>query len=467
MLVSECESAEHLWKRVRDQPLDLIIAAEGLLPEPVASSITELRDLPDNPEVIVLSDLEDAEDRASLQAAGCYAVVSPGVADASLKEALGTLIERRQDAAISELRAEQESPGAALDDFSTQSPAMRQLLTLAKKVTRADTSLLILGETGVGKEWLARSIHSASPRSRSSFIAVNCAAVPENLLESELFGHEKGAFTGAVRARRGVFELAHRGTLFLDEIGDLPFHLQAKLLRAVQEKSIRRVGSEDDLRVDVRVVAATNQDLEGAMEEKRFRRDLFYRLSVMTLEVPPLRARREDIPPLVDTYFEGFRTELGRTDVEGLTPEATRALEAYSWPGNVRELINVLERAVLLCEGALISLDDLPEALTATRDGPRSAGSMPEQTIELDAGAWLDAPLETGRARLIEQFERIYLSSALERTEGNIGRTAKLAGIDPRTLYNKMKTYGMSKEDFKRRNPSTNPMSGAPRGMER
>jgi DNA-binding NtrC family response regulator len=450
VLVSEAETADRLWQQLAVQPPDLVIASETLLPSPIETSIAQLRALPDRAEVIMLSSREDPEGRAALQAAGCFATVSSTLADASMHEALRTLVERHRDAALNELRAEQEQRPSAFTDFSARSATMQELLRLARKVTRADTSLLILGETGVGKEWLARSIHSASRRSRSPFIAVNCAAVPESLLESELFGHEKGSFTGAIKARRGLFELAHEGTLFLDEIGDLPFHLQVKLLRVLQEKSVRRIGSEEDLTVDVRLMAATNQDLALAIAEKRFRQDLFYRLSVMTLEVPPLRHRREDVAPLVETYLERFRVELGRTDVEGLTEEALVTLEAYAWPGNVRELINVLERAVLLCEGSLITLDDLPQSITASAPAD-AARAEPARGMEVDLAAWIDLPLERGRDELVERFERMYLEEHLEDTAGNVSETAQRAGIDPRTLYNKMRAYGLRKEDFKRR----------------
>jgi DNA-binding NtrC family response regulator len=324
---------------------------------------------------------------------------------------------------------------------------MRRLLELARRVSNTDTSLLVLGETGVGKEWLARAIHSEGARSALPFIAVNCAAVPETLLESELFGHERGAFTGAVRARRGCFELAHRGTLFLDEIGDIPVHLQAKLLRALQEREIQRLGAESSMRVDVRVIAATNQNLEVAIEDGLFRPDLFYRLSVVTLTIPPLRERREDIVPLVENYLEDFRQQMGRLDIEGIEESALEAMCNYEWPGNVRELINVVERAILLCDGEVITHEHLPDAIAGglhpylQTEGSGDSSSAFEPLL---GGA-----LAEGRNQLVESFEREYLSRLLERTSGNIAETARTAGIDPRTLYNKMKAYDLRKEDFR------------------
>ncbi|MDX1382452.1 MAG: sigma-54 dependent transcriptional regulator [Thermoanaerobaculia bacterium] len=330
--------------------------------------------------------------------------------------------------------------------MTAHSPAMRELLQIAGKLVATDTTLLILGETGVGKEWLARAIHADGPRASGPFVAVNCAALPETLLESELFGHERGAFTGAARSHRGHFEIAHSGTLFLDEIGDLPPHLQVKLLRALQEKSIQRVGSERPITVDVRVMAATNQDLEEALAAGRFRRDLYYRLGVMTLTVPPLRERREDIEPLVRTYFERFRTQLARHDVAGLSAAALAALEAHSWPGNVRELINVVERAVLLCEGDRIEPEDLPADLAGA--GPTAGARHRRATVDVEA--WLRRPLPEGRRELVAAFEAAYLEKALASTRGNVGAAARAAGIEPRTMYNKMKLYGLAKESFKR-----------------
>jgi DNA-binding NtrC family response regulator len=322
---------------------------------------------------------------------------------------------------------------------------MKELLRVAKKVAAADTSLLILGETGTGKEWLGRAIHAEGPRASGPFIAVNPSALPEQLLESELFGHEKGAFTGASRARRGAFELAHGGTLFLDEIGDMPAHLQIKLLRVLQEREIKRLGSERSVAIDVRIMAATNQDLDAAIEDKSFRQDLYFRLSVMKLTLPPLRDRREDIPPLVETYVELYRRQLGRLDIEGTSFEAMRALETYGWPGNVRELINVIERSVLLCEGRLITLDDLPEEVAGAGAGDAPAGGPGE----LDFATWMDRPLPEAREAILGAFEASYLARLLAETNGSVGATATRAGVEPRTLYNKMKLYGLRKEDFK------------------
>jgi DNA-binding NtrC family response regulator len=340
---------------------------------------------------------------------------------------------------------------AELADFISSSPAMQRFMKTVYRVVDSDAPLLINGETGVGKERLARAIHAASRRSDGPFISVNCGAIPENLLESQLFGHEKGAFTGASRAQRGCFELAHRGIVFLDEITELPFHLQVKLLHVLQDYAIRPVGSEATIDVDVRVIAASNKSIEHEVKERRFRHDLYYRLSVVTLTVPPLRERREDIPGLASAFIGELAVRVGRR-IRGITGDALQRLSEYAWPGNVRELINVLERAVLLCEGAEVTSDDLPEEIRATvvslSDGA-AAGQTP--AMASDVGPWLGKPLREGREAAAEQFERAYLCALLRETQGRIAETARRAGIEPRSLFTKMRRYGLRKEDFKSR----------------
>jgi len=322
---------------------------------------------------------------------------------------------------------------------------MQELLDLARRVARADSSLLILGETGVGKEWLARAIHAEGARVDGPFIAVNCAAVPESLIESELFGNEKGAFTGSVRTRRGLFELAHGGTLFLDEVADLPIHLQAKLLRVLEERKIRRLGAERMIAIDVRIMAASNRDITQALRDGTFREDLYFRLGVVTLIVPPLRERREDIELLVHSYFERFVRQLGRPGL-AIREEALTAMQAYSWPGNVRELINVVERAVLLSPGPEIGVSDLPPALT----GPTAAGSavhvLANQAL---ADEQSRRPFKEARRAALLSWEVAYLRALLDRTNGQVGEAARQAGLDPRSLYAKMRQYELRKEDFR------------------
>jgi len=327
---------------------------------------------------------------------------------------------------------------------------MQIFLDLARRVVRAETTLLILGETGVGKERLARAIHEEGPRSRGRFMAVNCGALPESLLESELFGHEEGAFTGATRSRKGYFELAHRGTIFLDEVAEMPLHLQVKLLRVLDQRRIRRVGGEKAIDVNVRVMAATNRNLEAEVAAQRFRADLYYRLAVVSLEIPPLRERREDVSRLVASYLDHFRTQTGRS-VADFDERSTQAMVSYEWPGNVRELANTVERAVLLATGEHLTVKDLPARISRVVSG--SPASSPASGWALDPlpGELLERSLADARRTVVADFESRYLTALLKATGGRIGETAKLAGINQRSLYDLMKKHGLTKDDFKSR----------------
>jgi DNA-binding NtrC family response regulator len=309
------------------------------------------------------------------------------------------------------------------------SPEMDGVKKLILKIAKSSSTVLIRGESGTGKELIARSIHKNSLRSNEIFQAVNCAAINENLLESELFGHEKGSFTGAIAEKKGLFEVAHGGTLFLDEIGELDISLQAKLLRALQEKQIRRVGGIKDIDVDVRVVAATNRDLLKMAEEKRFREDLYYRLNVLSLDVPPLRERRSDIPVLIDYFLKKHTRGTDRKVV--INADARRILDDYSYPGNVRQLESALERAVLLCENDTITVADLPPEMTQS--------SMPAA-----AGELFKLPPEGVN---FEDVERSLILQAMDRTDNNITKSAKLLGLTFRTLQYRLEKFGIKKDE--------------------
>jgi two-component system response regulator HydG len=313
-----------------------------------------------------------------------------------------------------------------LDDLLRQgsiigaSPAFRRMMTLVDQVASSSATVLIQGESGTGKELIARAVHERSPRQSGPFIAVNCAALPETLLESELFGYEKGAFTGAAGRKEGRFELADGGTLFLDEVADLSSITQPKILRVLQEGEFERVGGTRSIRVDVRIVAATNQELAGLVRERRFREDLFYRLNVITITVPPLRERHEDVRVLAEHFLRVYAAKNNRQLDEGLSEEALKRLEAYSWPGNVRELENVIERAVVLARGRRIELGDLP-------DNVAGATPLPEGVLTIKLGT----PLAEVEQRVLEETLRL--------TKGNKTLTAKILGIDPKTVFRKLK----------------------------
>ena len=300
------------------------------------------------------------------------------------------------------------------------SPKMQHVVDLARRVAKVDATVLITGESGVGKERIARFVHDESTRAAGPFIAVNCGAITEELLESELFGHTRGAFTGATSDRPGLFEAAHRGTLMLDEIGDVSPGMQVKLLRVLQEREIRRVGENKSRSVDVRVLAATNRDPAHGVAEGTFRQDLYYRLKVVELQVPPLRDRRDDILPLARTLLAGAVIRMGRK-ISGLTPHAADQLLRYDWPGNVRELENAMERAVALARGSRVDLDDLPEEIRQVFARP----VVNEETVQ---------PLS--------DVEKEYILAVLELNDGNQRRTAEQLQIGSATLYRKLKKYG-------------------------
>jgi len=444
--------AEELRQRLTREDVDLALVHRPLLDGSAEAWIGMMRRLPNRPDVIILGNDEDAQDCAALLGAGSLAVLNLELPDPPLDRALDALIVRRREDLLRRFKVDRPDKRYRLEDFVLASPSMQRFIGMARRVMNSESPLLVVGETGVGKERLARAMHAEGPRADGPFIAVNCAALPENLLESELFGHEQGAFTGASRQRRGFFELAHRGTLFLDEIGDLPVHLQAKLLRVLEDRIVYRVGGERPIPVDVRLMAAANRDLEAAMQSGAFRPDLYYRLAVVTLTLPPLRERREDILPLVQHFLEYFRRHLGRP-VTGVRPEVIEALQRYAWPGNVRELINVVERAVLICAGAEIGLDDLPRAITGRASDPakgREPGCGAIAAAFDKASGAKRRPLVEARRDMVAAFEKAYLAQLLTETGGRIGETARVAGINARFLYDLMRRYGLRKEDFRK-----------------
>jgi two-component system, NtrC family, response regulator HydG len=325
----------------------------------------------------------------------------------------------------SEKAAERVGVESRLTELLGESSAMARVAGVVRQVSAASTTVLIRGESGTGKELVARAIHELSARQDGPFIEANCAAFAPGVLESELFGHEKGAFTGAVAARRGRFELADGGTLFLDEVGDLTLEVQVKLLRVLQERSFERVGGSKTVRVDCRLIAATNRNLETGMREGRFREDLFYRLNVVPIVLPPLRERAEDIPRLAALFLDRFNRQLGKS-VRTLAPDALAALAAYHWPGNVRELENLIERMVVLAPGDVIRLDDLP-AEVASRRTPTLA--LPEGDIDL--------------TKYLEEVEREIIVRALERAGGIKQRAADALGLERNALRYKLKKYGL------------------------
>jgi two-component system, NtrC family, response regulator AtoC len=327
---------------------------------------------------------------------------------------------RRENRALKE-QIQKESQ---FESILAKSQQMADIFRTITKIADFKTTVLIQGESGVGKELVARAIHARSTRKNHPFVPINCGAIPENLLESELFGHKKGAFTDANADRRGLFEEADGGTLFLDEIGELPLNLQVKLLRALQEESIRRLGDSRDVKIDVRIITATHRDLAAEAKAGRFREDLYYRINVLPIVIPPLRARKEDINLLVDHFLGRNNVRLG-TQIKGLTADARKLLLEYAWPGNVRELENTIERAMVLCDGDILDSHDLPERLREALDPVQMQLASGELSIKKTTAA----------------IEEILIRRALQKTRGNRTRAAELLEISHRALLYKMKDY--------------------------
>jgi two-component system response regulator AtoC len=340
-----------------------------------------------------------------------------------LKKAEEREVLRRENRALREAMRKQHQLGELLG----KSEPMQRMFRTMEKVAPYTTTVLLHGPSGTGKELVARGIHQLSPRAGKPFVAVNCGAIPEALMESELFGHKRGAFTDASSDKRGLFEEAHHGTLFLDEIGELPLSLQVTLLRALQEGTIRRLGDTRDVAVDVRVIAATVRDLSQEVKEARFREDLFYRLNVLQLSLPPLRDRPGDLPLLIEHFLAKYNGRFG-THLRGVTPDALKLLSRYAFPGNVRELENMIERAVVLAEGDMLQPDDLPERLNERHDPVAATLASGELSIK-----------RTNRV-----IEETLIRKALERTQGNRTAAAKLLEISHRALLYKIKDYEIS-----------------------
>ncbi|HEU4988736.1 MAG: sigma-54-dependent Fis family transcriptional regulator [Gemmatimonadota bacterium] len=409
---------------LRDAPADLILCDVRMPGTDGLAFLDAYRESGGAALVIMMSAYGDDDAALAAIKRGAYDFISKPFRADQVLLVVNKAIEReglrRELRQLHEELAQLREPGGIVG----RSPALRQALDLAAKVARHPSTVLITGESGTGKELFARLVHHGSPRAALPFVAVDCAAIPESLLESELFGHARGAFTGAAAERRGLFEEADGGTLLLDEIGELPVPLQVKLLRVLQESEIRRVGESVPRRVDVRVIAATSRDLDAEVAAGRFRADLFYRVNVVRLHLPPLRERREDIPELALAMVRRFNERLGLR-VRGVAPAAMRCLMEYPWPGNVRELENVIERAMVLADTEEIG-----------------AGQLPPEVVSPSSGAHPDAD-DLSVKRRTEALEKALIRRALEQTGGNRTRAAKLLELSHRTLLYKLREYGL------------------------
>jgi DNA-binding NtrC family response regulator len=370
--------------------------------------------------VVIMTAYGSVESAVEAMQLGAFHYVTKPINLDEIRLLIERAIEKQMLVAENEYLREQLEERFGFDQIVGESAAMQQVLSTVARVADSNATVLIQGESGTGKELVARALHQLSPRQRARFVAVSCAALPESLLEAELFGHEKGAFTGADRMREGRFEIADGGTLLLDEVGEIPVGMQVKLLRVLQEQEFERVGGRDPIKVDVRVIAATNQSLPEKIKRREFREDLYYRLNVVTLTIPPLRERKEDIMPLVEHFRKKFADESGRS-ISGMTREARDLLLRYSWPGNAREVANAIERAVVMSRSPVIDVRDLPLHI-------RGAGE-PEEGDEL----------------ALESVEKRHIERVLGTADWNMNRAADLLGIHRNTLRAKMRRFGLKR----------------------
>ncbi|WP_248352705.1 sigma-54-dependent transcriptional regulator [Anaeromyxobacter oryzae] len=418
-------------------------ALDVLRREPVAVVVTDLmmpgmsgeellravKTLSPETEVVLMTAYGTVETAVSAMKEGAYDFITKPVKRHAIVKSVRQALEkvslvaenRALRARLAELAPAGEGP------LIGDAPAFRAVLDTLRQAAPTSATVLLTGESGTGKELAARLVHDLSPRAAGPFVPINCAAIPESLLESELFGHEKGAFTGAVARKEGRFERAARGTLFLDEVGEMSPTVQVKLLRFLQDGVLERVGGTEPVRVDVRIVAATNKDLAAEVKAGRFREDLFYRLDVVSVRLPPLRERREDVALLAHAFLRRFTGKHGKAGVAGFTPAALAALERYGWPGNVRELQHAVERGVILTRGESVDAGDLPEAI-------RAAAPAPGATPAAAGPPALSVPLGTP----MEEIERLVIRETLRQTRGDKNLAAQILGIAPRTIYRKL-----------------------------
>lgn len=425
--VITASDGEEGLRKVADEAPDLVLCDIRMPGMGGLEFLAKVRELGSHALVLIMTAYGSMELAVQAMKAGAYDYIpKPFGADEVLLSIRKAEERERLQREVGRLREEVRAD-RRFGEIVARSSAMVRALELAGKVARHPSPVLVTGASGTGKELVARLIHRESDRAEGPFVAVNCGAIPETLLESEFFGYMKGAFSGADRQKEGLFEAAHGGTLFLDEVGDLPHPLQVKLLRALQEGEIRRLGGTEVRRVDVRVISATNRDLEEAIEQGEFREDLYYRLAVVPIHLPPLRHRAEEIPHLVRYILDRAESRLG-IRIERVEPDAMEVLTAYHWPGNIRELENVLERAVVLADSPRLTADHLPDSVKR-RDAARVSAGLPDDDLSVK--------------RHTAELERELIRRALERTGGNKTQAADVLELSPRALRYKIKDYGL------------------------
>jgi two-component system response regulator PilR (NtrC family) len=421
--VTLADGGEQALELLRTAVFDLVITDLRMRKVDGLSVLRTAKEQSPQTVVLVVTAFASTETAVEAMKLGAYDYITKPFKLDEIKLTIGNALERKRLLDENQALRRQLRQEHAFEAFIGKSRKMLDVFDTIRKIAEGASTVMITGESGTGKELVARAIHQESGRRKHPFVSVNCGAVPEGLMESELFGHVKGAFTGAVASTIGLFSAADGGTLFLDEITEIPQSVQVKLLRAIQEREIRRVGDTRDLKVDVRLIAASNRDVGRAVADGALREDLFYRLNVIPIHLPPLRDRVEDVPLLVAHFIEKITKEVGKT-VKGVSPEALTILERYHWPGNIRELENIIERAIVLGNGDVLSVDGLPPDLSRPRGGSELAVEIPSTGVDLDA--------------LLERIEQRYVDAALERTGGVQTRAAELLGLSFRQFRYKL-----------------------------
>tara|TARA_R110002096_G_scaffold44526_13_gene120675 strand:+ start:310661 stop:312028 length:1368 start_codon:yes stop_codon:yes gene_type:complete len=431
--VTVADSGDQAISVLDTQPFEIVITDLRMPGEKDGIGVLEaVKERGLDTEVVVVTAFATAETALSAMKKGAYDYLTKPFKVDVINTVIARALEKRSLVEANVALREQVARRYRMASIIGKSPRMQRLFDLITKIKSAKTSVLITGESGTGKELVARALHTEGNRSEAEFVAVNCGAIPDNLMESELFGHVKGAFTGAVNDKVGLIRKADKGTLFLDEIGELSLGLQVKLLRVLQERTVRPVGGESEVSVDVRVVAATNRELEDEVARGAFRSDLYYRLNVIELRLPPLRQRPNDIALLAEHFLNRHKAGLPR-EIRGFSPAARKHLEQYDYPGNVRELENMIERAVTLADGPYIEVLDLPERKTSTPELGMAPGTFPEEGIDLD--------------RVVTDFERGIVEQAMEQAGGVRKRAAGLLGISFRSLRYRLAKLGLDAND--------------------
>lgn len=421
------QESENFAQVLKEESPDLILTDLRMPKKDGMSVLKEAKAI--DPDILVLMFTAFGTIKSALKACklGAFDYIPKPFSAEQLRNAVNRGIKQKRLSDENKYLRSQLKEAYGFNRIIGKSASLQKVLKLVKKVSKTEANILIRGDSGTGKELVARSIHTNSDRCHRPFVPVDCASLPENLLESELFGHEKGAFTNAYVTRPGIFEYANGGTLFLDEIGELSITLQSKLLRTLQEHQVRRVGGRKLLNVDVRIITATNQNLENAIEKGRFRKDLFYRINVITIPLPPLRERRDDVPLLGNHYLRHF-SKGSKNEVKGISKRAMELMERYHWPGNVRELQNVIERAVSLTDSKIIVPEDLPEQIRLVKD-PYTFISPAGSNYKKAKKDWMDF------------FEKRYLSALLKRHNGNISKAALEAQVNRKTIHRLLKRH--------------------------